>query len=1055
MLDARARIEQTPAAGLLPPAEGAARSETPASLVAATRRLADVIHNVLSEHNLEALLHQIAETLEDLVPHDSLIIFELRAHDELVPVLARDSMYVDEIMTLRTRVGIGITGWAVEHGEPVLTNRSDLDPRVSIVPGTPADPDALISAPLIARGEALGALNVYRHGIESHFTEEEFELVRWFADAAALALDNARIRHSLEHQVRTDSLTGLYNHRAFHERLRAELNRASRSRDVVSLLMLDLDDFKRVNDVHGHGVGDQVLIEVAQLLQGLVRSSDVVCRLGGEEFAVILPSCDTEAALGLASRIVDELAAHEFEAVGPMGVSIGVAEGPEHAMNPRELAACAEAAMMTAKARGKRRAVVFDESGLERPDVASDRDARSLAHMKLLQTLSGKLTRLDEITQIGETIVSELRSLVDYHTCRVYVVEGEDVRPVAVAGVLTSGEELTLEMARTRVGEGVAGTVAKTGKPLLIGNHEQFAGPRKLLPGTVEVDESHVAVPLLRGSQVLGVIALSKLGLDQFDEDDLRLMEVLAGQAAVAFENALLYQAQRREAEYATKLLEFADSLGTASSPEEVGKRIVSGVARLLGCGGSLWLRDDGSGDYVCVEFQLAPEDDPEEDVTGQCVPAEIAEELLAEHDGIFTLLPEERIPGTPRFTRPIALVPLHGDLVAGWISLRLPEGGLDPAHTRLLDDLSYHASTALQKALLAQRQAESAEIASSLLEFSQQLIQAESLDQVFARALELTSRLLGSPRAALWLQDRRSGDFVCRACHGYDHAGARELQRRRYHLPAPELTEGRPTRIAMRRDEVLPVQPSGEGAEDEFVVSVMRFDDGTSGWLVAAVPDGTEGFSETKLALLDGIAHQTQLAIANAAAYDDLERTFLSTVEALAGALEANDEYTSSHTRAICDMALRVGERLGLDAAALKRLELGALFHDIGKIGIPERILAKPAPLSGEEWELMRTHTEIGARILAPIERLESVCPIVRHAHEHFDGSGYPDGLAGEEIPLESRIILVVDAYHAMTTDRPYRARLPREEACRRLREAAGTQFDPRVVDTFLALVA
>src|SRR5581483_5409885 len=195
MLDARARIEQTPAAGLLPPAEGAARSETPASLVAATRRLADVIHNVLSEHNLEALLHQIAETLEDLVPHDSLIIFELRAHDELVPVLARDSMYVDEIMALRTRVGIGITGWAVEHGEPVLTNRSDLDPRVSIVPGTPADPDALISAPLIARGEALGALNVYRHGIESHFTEEEFELVRWFADAAALALDNARIRH--------------------------------------------------------------------------------------------------------------------------------------------------------------------------------------------------------------------------------------------------------------------------------------------------------------------------------------------------------------------------------------------------------------------------------------------------------------------------------------------------------------------------------------------------------------------------------------------------------------------------------------------------------------------------------------------------------------------------------------------------------------------------------------------------------------------------------------------------------------------------------------------
>jgi HD-GYP domain-containing protein (c-di-GMP phosphodiesterase class II) len=169
--------------------------------------------------------------------------------------------------------------------------------------------------------------------------------------------------------------------------------------------------------------------------------------------------------------------------------------------------------------------------------------------------------------------------------------------------------------------------------------------------------------------------------------------------------------------------------------------------------------------------------------------------------------------------------------------------------------------------------------------------------------------------------------------------------------------------------------------------------------------------------------------------------------VEALANALEANDEYTSSHARWITDLSLKVGSGLGLDLRSLKRLELGALFHDIGKIGIPQAILSKPGPLTDEERLIVEKHPELGERIIAPIDRLEEVRPIVRHCHERYDGEGYPDRKRGEEIPIESRIILVCDAYHAMTTDRPYRKRLPKEEALRRLDEGAGTQFDPDVV--------
>ena len=208
------------------------------------------------------------------------------------------------------------------------------------------------------------------------------------------------------------------------------------------------------------------------------------------------------------------------------------------------------------------------------------------------------------------------------------------------------------------------------------------------------------------------------------------------------------------------------------------------------------------------------------------------------------------------------------------------------------------------------------------------------------------------------------------------------------------------------------------------------------------------------ELELLAGIASQARLAITNAGSFATLERTFLSTVEALANALEAKDSYTSSHTRWICDMAIEVGRELGLEGARLKRLELGALFHDIGKIGIPASILMKPGPLSGEERALIERHPELGERILAPIDQLAEVRPIVRACHERYDGTGYPDRLMADEIPLESRIIFACDAFHAMTTDRPYREALPIEEAFRRLEEAAGTQFDPRVVAVCLRVL-
>jgi diguanylate cyclase (GGDEF)-like protein len=527
-------------------------------LVESYRRLADVFHDVLAEQSLDSLLDRIADALAELIPHDSLTIYEA---DEprrlLVPVWARDK-WADEILSEQCPFGVGITGWGVEHRRPVRVNQAHLDPRVATVSGTPADePEALISIPLIARGSIKGALNIYRLGNDAHFLDEEFELAKRFGDAAALALDNAQIRARLEHQAQTDPLTGLYNHRSFHEHVHAALAAASRSQATVSVLMLDIDDFKRVNDVYGHGAGDEVLRAVASTLKAAVRADDLVCRLGGEEFAIVMPLAADGVAEALAQRVVEHVGATAVEPAGRITISLGVAHCPDHAMNPRELITCAEAAMMTAKARGKNQIVVYDESSVERPDdrnVPTARDVRWLAHMKMLQSLGGKLNRLDNVEEIGGVIANELRALVDYHNCRVFVVDGEDVRPIAFVGSLVGGRP-SVDVLACRLGEGITGHVALTGESLLVADAANHSLSRQL-DGTDRIDESQVCVPLRLGTRVLGVIVLSKLGTDQFDEDDVRLLEVLGGHAAGALEHAARLEAAKHEAARATALLE-------------------------------------------------------------------------------------------------------------------------------------------------------------------------------------------------------------------------------------------------------------------------------------------------------------------------------------------------------------------------------------------------------------------------------------------------------------------------------------------------------------------
>lgn len=185
--------------------------------------------------------------------------------------------------------------------------------------------------------------------------------------------------------------------------------------------------------------------------------------------------------------------------------------------------------------------------------------------------------------------------------------------------------------------------------------------------------------------------------------------------------------------------------------------------------------------------------------------------------------------------------------------------------------------------------------------------------------------------------------------------------------------------------------------------------------------------------------------------AYRILKKAHLDSVKVLVEAIDAKDPYTRGHSDRVKKMSLRIARGFGFSEERLEALEYGALLHDIGKIGIKDEILQKQGPLSPEEYQIIQAHPLIGEKIVEGVEFFRDKIPMIRHHHEHYDGKGYPDGLAGEKIPLEARIITVPDAFDAMTSIRPHRKVRPLQEVLEEMEKFRGTQFDPQILDYFI----
>jgi diguanylate cyclase (GGDEF)-like protein len=723
----------------------------------------------------------------------------------------------------------------------------------------------------------------------------------------------------------------------------------------------------------------------------------------------------------------------------------------------------------------------------------ADEQARQVERQAALTRAAKTLHESLDLETLLTRICREALTILDADLAVVYRGTPEEGLHVAA----TAGAPPEMVGIRLEPGIGLAGKVLQTGEPMLTNDYLSIAA----LPSGSPFERYHasLAIPFEWSEQLRGIISIGYARPHRVTPDDLALLETFAELAAAACRNASLHAAIAQEA----RTDGLTGCLNHAALHESL-LREIERAARVPGRDLSLILIDlndfkqvneqhghlvgdevlrrigfalrgvtrpyDIAARYGGDEFaRLAVEADEEQAAeiarrTIERVAAAAAEfgEISA---GGATAGVAEWVPGLSavqliaRADRAL----LHGKQQGGRGEANLFSELPEPSFTRRFES-HYGPAPAAPTAAPAWPDTRD-EAGERLRKRTRQLAAANALGTRLSAMTDVQEIL----DAVVEELHRAFGYYCCAAVrlrpdgHVESAAGRGDLflalasrewsQPREVGLIGRCLREGRPVVVGdVTADPDFRGSPETSAVRSELVVPLY-----VAGelWGVLNAEDlEVNAFHEDDVRLMETMADQAGSALRSASLYEQLERAYMGTAQALAAALEAKDSYTANHARSIVENAEAVGRRLGMDARQLQDLRFGAVFHDIGKIAVPEQILNKRGPLTAEERAEIERHTLVGEQILAPVEFLAGARLLVRHEHERWDGRGYPDRLSGTNIPLGSRIILACDALHAMTSDRPYRRAMSVRQAWGELQANAGTQFDPRVVAALLDVI-
>jgi GAF domain-containing protein len=668
-----------------------------------------------------------------------------------------------------------------------------------------------------------------------------------------------------------------------------------------------------------------------------------------------------------------------------------------------------------------------------------------------LSEASRAMTGCFDLPTLLDTILRLVEEVFQLDTCAVLLIDQKtgELRIVRARGY----ESQVVETFRGKVGEGITGRAITERRAIHVADVRHDPSYVEGVSGAV----AEIAAPMRSNGDVIGVLDAETRQTTPFSEHDLQIFAAFADHAAVAVQSARLHDqlalktAQlERELGRLRLLGKAAQALSSSLDFDEVLRTILSLAREALAfdqCA-VLLLQEGELRVRAQIGYRRAVED--LRIPIGHGVTGEVAR---SGSPLLITDVSARRsyIPGVSGGRCEMAAPLIARGEVIGVLDAESPvPGAFSSADLELLSTFAIYAATALANAetyreletaneRLHRNIIEMERMNRELLEHtrtinetnhqlenrvaelltlqnaSRAITSSLDLDETLAAIVKMTREIIHSSIGAIKLIDEESAELRVRVSHG-------EL-----------ATDVSPTR------EVLGVP--------------LRIGDRTIGQFEIARDD--EGsFSEEERRLLETLASQAAIAIENARLFENTQRTYFETIRSLAQALEARDAYTKGHSERVMRYALRVASVLGIPEDERRIIGHASLLHDIGKIGIADAVLNKAMALTPEDRALIEKHPIYGDTIIGPLRFLDKVQGLVRHHHERYDGTGYPEKLKGTTIPRGARIIAVADSFDAMTSRRPYRAPLPLEVAADEIRRGAGTQFDPVVVTAFLELL-
>jgi PAS domain S-box-containing protein/putative nucleotidyltransferase with HDIG domain len=694
----------------------------------------------------------------------------------------------------------------------------------------------------------------------------------------------------------------------------------------------------------------------------------------------------------------------------------------------------------------------------ERRRAEAERE-RQAAELTVLYRASGHLFDVADPQRLARQVAQAVTREFAFVDCGVMLVDesGTELKRVARAG----DYQVTATSALLLSGSGLTVAAARNGQ--MIYAPDVQADPRYLANDSRT--RSELALPLRAGNRTLGVLDLQSPEPDAFDERARRILRVFAERAGLALENARLFQEIRQRATELNVLVKISSAMRAAQTRAEMLPVLLDQLLGLLKADGvALGLRSPTNGDTMFEIGRGALSNS-----TGLRIPAGqgISGHVIA--TGQIYLNNDIRT--DPHIYRPdllgdiraLVCVPLITQEQTSGVLLVGRKTDISQPEVSLLTAVADLAANALRRASLHEQTEQ----------HLQRLAALHTIDAAINASLDsrVTLEVLLDQVISQLRVDACAILLLNPLTQTLEYAAGRGFRNPTIQRTPQRLGEGETGRAALER-RIIVIPDLRESPQARARTGLLITEGFISYYAVPLIAKGQvtgvlEIFRRTLvtadpewLDFLKTLAEQAAIAVENALLFDDLQRSnqdlsqaYDATIEGWSRALDLRDKETEGHTVRVTEITERLARSMGVSDAQLIHIRRGALLHDIGKMGIPDSILLKPGPLNDDEWITMRRHPQYAYEMLAPIAYLRSALDIPYCHHEKWDGSGYPRGLKGEQIPLAARLFALVDVWDALRSDRPYRPAWAEERVREYIREQAGKHFDPQVVAAFRAL--